>query len=93
MPPESKMWPARIAGRRLLLRRPIEADAHNIFIACAQDPPVCGYMAWRPHASERTVREFVAACIAAWDSGVPQYLTRRVLGPIESWFSRHTVSL
>jgi [ribosomal protein S5]-alanine N-acetyltransferase len=93
------LLPKQTASRRLVLREPSEADAHDIFIAYAQDALVCRYMVWRPHTSESTVREFVASCIAAWDSGVrlPYIITEAgscsAIGMIEARTSGFTVDL
>lgn len=65
------MFRERIATERLVLRRPVEADARDIFTAYAQDPQVTRFLLWRPVSSESAVREFLVACIAAWEKGTP----------------------
>lgn len=65
------VFPERIATRRLVLRRPRETDAHDVFTSYAQDPLVVRFLLWRPHSSVDTVREFLAACIAGWEAGGP----------------------
>jgi RimJ/RimL family protein N-acetyltransferase len=65
------VFPERIETERLVLRRPRVADARDIFDAYAQDPLVTRFLMWRPHESEDTVREFLASCIAAWETGSP----------------------
>lgn len=65
------VFPERIETQRLFLRRPSETDAHEVFISYAQDPLVTRFLMWRPHTSERTVREFLVSCIAGWEAGAP----------------------
>jgi RimJ/RimL family protein N-acetyltransferase len=65
------VFPERIETERLVLRRPRESDARDIFEAYAQDPLVTRFLMWRPHESEDTVRGFLASCIAAWETGSP----------------------
>jgi RimJ/RimL family protein N-acetyltransferase len=61
--------PPRLETSRLILRRPIDADAGEIFRAYTQDPLVARFMVWKPHSSETETRAFIASCIAAWDEG------------------------
>ncbi len=60
--------PETIDTARLRLRRPEVADAASLFHSYTQDPQVCRFMIWAPHASEDTTREFIASCIAAWEA-------------------------
>jgi RimJ/RimL family protein N-acetyltransferase len=78
------MFPERIATHRLVLRRPSESDANDIFIAYARDPLVTRFLLWRPHESEDTVREFIASCIAGWEAGGPltYAITEAPAGPV-----------
>ncbi len=73
----STLFPAVIETERLKLRRPAQADADAIFSAYTQDKRVAQFMVWRPHASSDATHEFIASCIASWDSGVayPYILT------------------
>ena len=61
--------PEGIETERLCLRRPRLADAPALFRAYAQDPDVCRFMIWTPHASEAMTLDFITACIEAWNSG------------------------
>src|SRR6185436_18847472 len=96
---EGYVFPDQISTSRLTLRRPVEADARDIFIAYAQDPLVCRYLLWRPHTSENTVREFLGICIAAWETGakfpyvIADASTSRAIGIIEARPKGHTVDL
>jgi [ribosomal protein S5]-alanine N-acetyltransferase len=91
----SHFLPEQIGTARLALRRPVEADAGSIFRAYTQDPEVCRFMIWKPHACESVTREFIASCIESWQAGTrrPYSITEqgsdnaigmleaRVLGP------------
>lgn len=59
--------PERIETPRLVLRRPVEADALAIFRAYTQDAAVSRFMVWRPHSSASETQAFIAACMAAWE--------------------------
>ena len=92
------MFPEQITTSRLLLRRPVEADARDLFIAYAQDPLVSRFLLWRPHTSESTVREFLGICIAGWESGAlfPYVITEGsspAIGMIEARPKGPTVDL
>ena len=82
--------PETIETSRLRLRGPVIADASDIFAAYTQDPKVCKYMIWRPHASESITREFIEACISDWQAGVrlPYVITEhhssRAIGMLEA---------
>jgi [ribosomal protein S5]-alanine N-acetyltransferase len=93
------VFPERIATERLVLRRPVEADAHDIFVAYAQDPLVTRFLLWRPCTSENTVREFLAACVAGWEKGTPltyaitETAADNVIGMIDARPNGSTVDL
>ncbi len=91
------MFPERIPTERLMLRRPVEADARDIFLAYAQDPLVSRFLVWKPHSSETTVREFLGTCVAAWQEGAkfPYAIVESgsVVGIIEARPKGHTVDL
>ena len=74
----NKGLPPTIDTPRLRLREPRGSDAAGIFSAYAQDPAVCRFMIWKPHASEAASDEFIAWCIAAWQGGAcrPYVITR-----------------
>jgi RimJ/RimL family protein N-acetyltransferase len=63
----SLLLPERIETGRLVLRRPVDADAEAIFGAYAQDPLVCRFMVWKPHASVDETHAFISSCISAWE--------------------------
>lgn len=65
----SHRLPDQIATPRLSLRRPEPADAAVIFQAYTQDPEVCRFMVWKPHASESATREFIESCMKEWTTG------------------------
>jgi [ribosomal protein S5]-alanine N-acetyltransferase len=62
------MFPDSLQTARLLLRRPVAADAEAMFAAYAQDPEVTRYLVWLPHRSLEASRQFIAACIERWKS-------------------------
>ena len=62
-------WPTRIDTARLVLRRPVLADAPAIFEGYAQDPDVVRYLMWRPHTSIRDTTEYLARCVAGNNAG------------------------
>jgi [ribosomal protein S5]-alanine N-acetyltransferase len=63
------IWPGIIFTDRLVLRRPVEADAAALLEEYGQDQAVVRYLTWRPHASIRDTREFLAKTQVAWDAG------------------------
>jgi RimJ/RimL family protein N-acetyltransferase len=91
--------PEQIASERLVLRRPIETDARDIFAAYAQDPLVCRFMVWQPHTSLSTVREFIDSCLAAWNNGnrLPYVITEAgsaaAIGMLDVRFGGFTIDL
>ena len=54
---------------RLVLRRPVAADAEAIFDGWARDPEVTKYLVWRPHASVADARDHIARCRTSWEEG------------------------
>lgn len=84
------LLPAELETPRLRLRRPLIDDARPIFESYTQDPEVCRFMIWTPHASEAVTREFVATCVEAWKTGarLPYVITERdstvAIGMIEA---------
>lgn len=93
------MFPEQISTSRLTLRRPVEADAPDIFAAYAQDPLVSRFLLWKPHSSVSTVREFLGTCVTAWQNGgpFPYAITESgaspAIGMIEARPKGHTVDL
>lgn len=63
------MLPQRLETSRLVLRKPSVADGAEIFRFYTQDPLVCRFMVWKPHASEAESLAFIASCITAWEQG------------------------
>lgn len=61
--------PDTLQTARLHLRVPVPADAGALFRAYTQDPAVCRFMIWTPHASEDDTRKFLASCVDAWAGG------------------------
>ena len=93
------MLPQRLETNRLLLRRPTEVDAGEIFRAYTQDPLVSRFMVWKPHSAEAETRIFITSCIAAWDEGsrLAYVLTESgcssAIGMLEARIHGHTVDL
>jgi len=52
--------PDRIAGPRLLLRRPVLDDAGALFQRVARDPKVTKYLKWLPHQDVAATRRVIA---------------------------------
>jgi RimJ/RimL family protein N-acetyltransferase len=59
-------WPETIRTGRLVLRRPVDADAPAIFDGYAQDPEVVRYLMWRPHTSITHTQDYLVHCHAGW---------------------------
>jgi ribosomal-protein-alanine N-acetyltransferase len=63
---DSDKAPARIETSRLVIRRPLAADADGIFTRYAGDPEVTRYLGWPRHQSVSDTREFLAFSDAEW---------------------------
>ena len=61
--------PEIIETPRLLLRKPLLEDAHEIFRNYAADPDVTRYLTWRPHYSLEESFEVMTARLAHWEQG------------------------
>ena len=61
--------PEILETKRLRLRKPARQDAEGIFRKYAQDPEVTKYLTWRPNRSAQETRDFLVACLRAWDEG------------------------
>ncbi len=61
--------PQTFETNRLLLRRPVLADAEEIFRQYARDPEVTRYLTWRPNRDVEETREFLRVALAAWEEG------------------------
>jgi RimJ/RimL family protein N-acetyltransferase len=51
------------------MRKPALQDAEDIFRKYAQDPEVTKYLTWRPNRNVQETRDFLVACLRAWDEG------------------------
>ncbi|HEY8519442.1 MAG TPA: GNAT family N-acetyltransferase [Gammaproteobacteria bacterium] len=60
--------PATLRTARLLLRRPVAADADAVFARFASDADVTRYLSWRRHITLEDTRAFIAMSEAQWDS-------------------------
>lgn len=61
--------PDHLATPRLLLRRPIPADAEPVFRNYAQDPAVVRYLSWPPHRDVGETRAFLDGTARQWEAG------------------------
>ena len=61
--------PEILETKRLRLRKPALQDAEDIFRKYAQDPEVTRYLTWRPNRNVQETRDFLDACLRAWDEG------------------------
>lgn len=90
MEPYAFETPSVIETPRLLLRRPVPADALGIFEAYAQDAEVARYMTWVPHQSVETTMRFVAFCLDNWqrEAAFPWVMvmrdTEELIGMVEA---------
>jgi ribosomal-protein-alanine N-acetyltransferase len=57
----------RLLTERLLLRRPVRADAAVIAREYGHDPDVTKYLLFRPDQPDHAIEEFIAKCIAEWE--------------------------
>lgn len=91
--------PRRIDTARLVLRPPVPDDAEAIFAAYCQDPEVCRYMMWVPHASVEVTRQFIDWCIRAWSGNAvfPYMLARhgdaQAIGMVDARVTEHRLSV
>lgn len=61
--------PKILKTERLRLRKVKPADAEAIFREYAQDPEVTKYVSWQAHQNLDETRDYVRACLLAWDTG------------------------
>jgi RimJ/RimL family protein N-acetyltransferase len=59
--------PERLETARLVLRRPVAADAEAIFARYSSDPEVTRFLSWPRHASPDDTRAFLAFAESQWD--------------------------
>lgn len=70
--------PDRIETERLVLRRPLDADADAIFTRYASDPEVTRFLGWPRHTSVDDTRAFLAFSARDWSQWtVGPYLVER----------------
>ena len=60
--------PEFLTTERLVLRRPLFADAEDIH-EYASDPQVTRFMAWRTHTDLQEAIQFIKTCSEWWNSG------------------------
>jgi len=65
--PEPEGSPAVLETPRLLLRKPVQADAPAIFEAYAGDPEVTRYLTWKAHARLDETRAWLLKALTGWD--------------------------
>ena len=58
-----------IKTERLVLRPPQADDAAALFRSYTTDPKVTEFMPWSPHKNVAETQDFVASCIAKWETG------------------------
>ena len=61
--------PHELATPRLLLRRPIEADAQLMFERYSADPEVCRYLSWAPHRDVSETAAYLQSALAGMAEG------------------------
>jgi ribosomal-protein-alanine N-acetyltransferase len=89
--------PAELRTARLVLRRPIAADAAAIFAEYTQDPEVTRFLTWRPHREPWEAKRYIAEAITAW-AGLRRRVymltldAKRPIGALELRRSPHGVS-
>jgi ribosomal-protein-alanine N-acetyltransferase len=59
--------PARLVTDRLVLRRPVSADAETIFTRYASDPNVTRFVGWPRHATLGDTQAFLAYADQEWN--------------------------
>ena len=91
--------PKALDTSRLRLRCPVAADASAIFQSYTQDPEVCRFMIWRPHASESVTEEFIASCVEEWKTGsrlpyvIAELQNNAAIGMLEARLQGTTVDI
>jgi len=66
---ENMRPPEQLDTTRLLLRRPLLTDAHEIYERYATDSEVTRFLVWRPHNSFKDTESFLERCVEVWDGG------------------------
>src|SRR3954470_70215 len=65
---------------RLVLRRPVVADAEPIFEEYAQDPDVTRFLAWKPHRRVETLAGYLREILSAPASASPWFWVMTIKG-------------
>jgi ribosomal-protein-alanine N-acetyltransferase len=65
--PPQEAEPALLETPRLLLRKPVQADAPVIFEAYAGDAEVTHFLTWKPHARLDETRAWLLKVLAGWE--------------------------
>jgi [ribosomal protein S5]-alanine N-acetyltransferase len=60
------MPPEQFRSPRVVLRRPVEADAEPMFDQYTRDPEVSRYLSWRPHRHLSDTRQYISICRERW---------------------------
>ena len=58
--------PETIDTARLLLRKPSQVDAQELFAGHVTDPMVTKYLSWKPHTDIEMTRSYLRRCINSW---------------------------
>jgi len=91
--------PEEIPTPRLLLRKPLPGDAHDICASYAGDPEVTRYLLWRPDGTLPASEKFLARTLANWEGGTAYTWSillredRSFLGMIEARIDAYMVNL
>ena len=74
----------RMETPRLILRRPVAADAEAIYSRYASDPAVTRLLAWPRHTSIGMTHSFLGYCNEVWDAGKvgPLIIESRATGAV-----------
>jgi ribosomal-protein-alanine N-acetyltransferase len=91
--------PSQLQTERLVLRKPLMADAQFLFDEYTHDPEVAHYMIWRPHLAVSETERFIAGRIEGWTSDIrrPYILAlhedvQKPVGMLDACIQLHTVS-
>jgi [ribosomal protein S5]-alanine N-acetyltransferase len=91
--------PETIETKRFRLRKPTLRDADDIFRKYARDPEVTKYLTWRPNRDVQETRDFLGACLRAWDEGksfhwvIEKKTDHQLLGMITARVDEHKCEL
>ena len=91
--------PERLLTPRLLLRKPVPSDVHEVEREYAHDPEVTRYLLWPPDQSSADIEGFLARAMAAWDRGtvytwaITLRETSRLIGMIDARVDAYMVNI